>query len=399
MAFGLILRDADVRLVATSAEVRRAERMRIARELHDLVTHHVTGIAVRAQAAQIGGHQDGLAIDDDQTYTEIQEAAAASLNRPCDGSSACSVPSSRRSRPPLDPRRPRRSGRDGSACDDRYLAGGPCRGSRARRVRDAGTGSRSRPSRTSGATRPAPPGRRHRRASIPAATIDTLVLEIVNDGMADTAITGEASARYGLTGMRERVTALSGTLHAGPERGSLLADHRASPLERRPKARAARGTRRTHDRPCAHRRRSGDDPRRLPNDPAERAGHRGRGEASDGESAVRQAIELRPDVTVMDIRMPGLDGIEATRLLAGRHVADPLRIVVVTTYDTDENVYLALRARAIGFLIKDSRPPLLIHAVRTAFQGESLISPAVLIRLLSRWSGEPPDRPATPRNH
>jgi DNA-binding NarL/FixJ family response regulator len=121
------------------------------------------------------------------------------------------------------------------------------------------------------------------------------------------------------------------------------------------------------------------------------------GDASDGESAVRQAIELRPDVTVMDIRMPGLDGIEATRLLAGRHVADPLRIVVVTTYDTDENVYLALRAGAIGFLIKDSRPPLLIHAVRTAFQGESLISPAVLIRLLSRWSGEPPDRPATPR--
>jgi DNA-binding NarL/FixJ family response regulator len=61
------------------------------------------------------------------------------------------------------------------------------------------------------------------------------------------------------------------------------------------------------------------------------------GEATDGESAVRQAIELRPDVTVMDIRMPGLDGIEATRLLAGRHVADPLRIVVVTTYDIDEN--------------------------------------------------------------
>jgi DNA-binding NarL/FixJ family response regulator len=121
------------------------------------------------------------------------------------------------------------------------------------------------------------------------------------------------------------------------------------------------------------------------------------GEASDGESAVRQAIELRPDVTVMDIRMPGLDGIEATRLLAGRHVADPLRVVVVTTYDTDENVYLALRAGAIGFLVKDSRPPLLIHAVRTAFQGESLISPAVLIRLLSRWSGEPPDRPAAPR--
>jgi DNA-binding NarL/FixJ family response regulator len=121
------------------------------------------------------------------------------------------------------------------------------------------------------------------------------------------------------------------------------------------------------------------------------------GEAADGETAVRQAIELRPDVTVMDIRMPGLNGIEATRLLAGRNVADPLRVVVVTTYDTDENVYTALRAGAIGFLIKDSRPPLLIHAVRTAFNGESLISPTVLIRLLRQWSADPPDRPVPPQ--
>ncbi|MEV6848756.1 response regulator transcription factor [Actinoplanes sp. NPDC051411] len=117
------------------------------------------------------------------------------------------------------------------------------------------------------------------------------------------------------------------------------------------------------------------------------------GEAADGETAVRQATALRPDVAVLDIRMPGLDGIEATRLLAGPAVPDPLRIVVVTTYDTDANVYTALRAGAVGFLLKDAGPSLLIDAVRQAHLGESLISPAVLLRLLGHWSADPPRRP------
>jgi DNA-binding NarL/FixJ family response regulator len=113
------------------------------------------------------------------------------------------------------------------------------------------------------------------------------------------------------------------------------------------------------------------------------------GEAADGETAVRQATAMRPDVAVMDIRMPGLDGIEATRLLAGPAVPDPLRIVVVTTYDTDANVYTALRAGAVGFLLKDAGPSLLIDAVRQAHLGESLISPAVLLRLIRQWSTGP----------
>jgi DNA-binding NarL/FixJ family response regulator len=120
------------------------------------------------------------------------------------------------------------------------------------------------------------------------------------------------------------------------------------------------------------------------------------GEAADGEEAVRLATELRPDVTLMDIRMPGLDGIEATRLLAGRNVSDPLRVVVVTTYDSDENVYTALRAGAIGFLLKDAKPPLLVDAVRTAVLGESLITPTVLARLLRQWSADAPHRPSAP---
>jgi DNA-binding NarL/FixJ family response regulator len=117
------------------------------------------------------------------------------------------------------------------------------------------------------------------------------------------------------------------------------------------------------------------------------------GEAETGEAAMHQAIELRPDVILMDIRMPGLTGIEATRLLARQPTDRPIRVVVVTTYDTDENVYLALRAGAVGFLLKDSGPALLVHAVRTAYTGDGLITPSVLTRLLQHWSGAAPGRP------
>jgi DNA-binding NarL/FixJ family response regulator len=115
-------------------------------------------------------------------------------------------------------------------------------------------------------------------------------------------------------------------------------------------------------------------------------------EAADGIQAVALARELRPDVCLVDIRMPGQDGIEVTRALAGPGVADPLRVVIVTTFDTDEYVYGALRAGAVGFLLKDAGPPLLIEAVRAASAGDALISPSVTVRLLERLARQPAAR-------
>ncbi|QYX75478.1 response regulator [Streptomyces akebiae] len=116
-------------------------------------------------------------------------------------------------------------------------------------------------------------------------------------------------------------------------------------------------------------------------------------EAADGETAVRLAREVRPDVCLLDIRMPKLDGLEATRLLAGPGVVDPLRVVVVTTFDLDEYVYGALRGGACGFLLKDSGPTLLAEAVRAAAVGDALVSPSVTVRLLKHVTAEKEGRP------
>jgi DNA-binding NarL/FixJ family response regulator len=108
------------------------------------------------------------------------------------------------------------------------------------------------------------------------------------------------------------------------------------------------------------------------------------GEADDGEAAVRLARRLRPDVTLLDIRMPKLDGLRATELLAGRGVPDPLRVLVVTLHDVEETVHAALLAGACGYLLKDVRPPLLVEAVHAAAKGETIMSPSVTTRLLAR---------------
>ncbi|MFE3548184.1 response regulator [Streptomyces kronopolitis] len=114
------------------------------------------------------------------------------------------------------------------------------------------------------------------------------------------------------------------------------------------------------------------------------------GEAADGAACVELARRLRPDVCLVDVRMPKLDGLEVTRALAGPGTTDPLRVVVVTTFDQDDYAYAALRNGACGFLLKDAASSLLIEAVRSAARGDALISPAVTVRLLEHLAGRQP---------
>jgi DNA-binding NarL/FixJ family response regulator len=123
-------------------------------------------------------------------------------------------------------------------------------------------------------------------------------------------------------------------------------------------------------------------------------------EAHDGREAVALARELRPDVCLFDIRMPEVNGLEATRALAGPDVEDPMAVVVITTFDLDEYVHGALKAGARGFLLKDAGPELLAQAIRAAADGEALIAPNVTVRLLAAFAdlqtGPPPAQPIEP---
>ncbi len=128
------------------------------------------------------------------------------------------------------------------------------------------------------------------------------------------------------------------------------------------------------------------------------------GECGDGATAVGLAGELRPDVVVMDVRMPVLDGIEATRRLAGAGVEHPVKVLVVTTFNLDEYVYEALRAGASGFLLKDAPPDQLLHGIRTVADGAALLDPEVTRRLVGEYADRirpsriaAADSPLTPR--
>ncbi|MBX9395221.1 response regulator transcription factor [Streptomyces sp. TRM72054] len=118
------------------------------------------------------------------------------------------------------------------------------------------------------------------------------------------------------------------------------------------------------------------------------------GQAGTGREAVELARSARADLVVMDIRMPDLDGIEATRLIAADEDLAGVKVLVLTTYDTDENIVEALRAGASGFLVKDTRPAELLAAIRTVAAGEALLSPGPTARLIARLLRSPSAPPA-----
>jgi DNA-binding NarL/FixJ family response regulator len=126
-------------------------------------------------------------------------------------------------------------------------------------------------------------------------------------------------------------------------------------------------------------------------------------EAGDGAVALELARRLRPDVCVVDIRMPGLDGLALTRMLAGPDVVPPMKVVVVTTFDLDDYVRTAIANGASGFLLKDAGPTLLVEAVRAAARGDALVSPAITVRWLEHFAhrgddgARPPVQPLSPR--
>ncbi|BDA63907.1 response regulator transcription factor [Actinomyces bowdenii] len=118
------------------------------------------------------------------------------------------------------------------------------------------------------------------------------------------------------------------------------------------------------------------------------------GEASDGTTAIAQAKALRPDVILMDVRMPGMNGIEATQIIAQE--CPSTRILILTTFDLDEYAFSGLRAGASGFLLKDTRPTELAEAIRTVASGEAVVSPRVTQRMLEMFAADLPDTGGTP---
>ena len=214
-----------------------------------------------------------------------------------------------------------------------------------------------------------------------AGESDCVRLTVRDDG--DAGSTGRSGAGYGLVGMAERAMLLGGTLEAGPDPDGGWTVSAVLP-RRIPQHMSIRVV-------------IADDQEIVRTGLAMILDAQPDidvvGQAADGRAAVALARKLRPDVCLFDIRMPDVDGIEATRQLAGPGVDDPMAIVVITTFDLDEYVHGALKAGARGFLLKDAGPALLIQAIHAAADGDALIAPNVTARLLAAFSDARPTRP------
>ncbi len=366
LAVGLYLRYLDFLHRQALETARREERLELARELHDVVAHHVTGIVVQAQAARFAGQDharellsalDSIEAAGTSTLAAIRQLVG--LMR--DPDDAAPGPS-----PEPIAQLVQRFAEHGPPVDLRLPAGAPTSGWPPE---VASTVYRIVQEALTNVARHAPGAR-----SVVVTVADDpqqLTVEVTDDA--------PASRRH-CPGAR---------LRAGGDAGARRGARRQAP--RRPATRSGLGG---SGHPACPRARPTVTVRVLLADDQAmvRSGFRlilesqpgitVAAEAADGVQAIALARELRPDVCLVDIRMPGQDGIEVTRALAGPGVADPLHVVIVTTFDTDEYVYGALRAGAVGFLLKDAGPALLIEAVRAASTGDALISPSVTVRLL-----------------
>ena len=361
-------------------QAKAREREQLARELHDTVAHHVSGIAIQAQAGRAiaASHPEraveALAIIEDaatRTLTELR-AIVGVLRATQDTEFA----------PQPGVAEVEQLATDGQTrpCVEVTLSGefddlSPAVGAAIYRLAQESITN----------------ARRHARHATQVTVAvtgdaDRVRLTIDDDG---SAAGGRAPAGYGLVGMQERASLLGGTFHAGPAAERGLAG-RGGPAPNRDATMSIRVLI-ADDQPIV---RTGLTMLLDAQPDIEVVGA-----AADGREAVRLALQLRPDVGLFDIRMPLMDGIEATRRLAGPDVTDPLPIVVITTFDLDEYVHGALKAGARGFLLKDAGPALLTQAIHAAADGDALIAPSVTVRLLAAFAHaqtSPPRQPIEP---
>jgi DNA-binding NarL/FixJ family response regulator len=204
-------------------------------------------------------------------------------------------------------------------------------------------------------------------------------LEIIDDGRGLTGDRASDGTGHGIAGMRERAAAARGTLEAGPQPGGGFSRVRSTAAEHRV-IRVLLADDQALIRAGFH----------VLLESAE--GIEVIGEAEDGAQAVELAHRHRPDVVLMDIRMPGVDGLEATRRIDADDSLAGVKVLILTTFESDEYVYEALQAGASGFLVKDTEPAVLLHAIRVVADGEALLSPEITRRLISDIAARRPPR-------
>ena len=413
--------QAEVRRTQAQAQAAVTERLRIARELHDMVAH---GIGIIAIQAGVG-----------RRVIDTQPAEARNALTAIEATSRETLAGLRQMLGVLRRAEPGRPGRPGPGHGLLEPAPGLADlGRLAATTADAGVRVELR---WLGPRRPLPAdidlsafriiqeavtnvvrhaGTGHCRVTVDCRDSE-LGIEVTDDGRggAPTEEPGEGGG-FGIDGMRERACLLGGELTAGPRPAAVSGWRRGCRSPRRPVDRA----------PGPHPTVPADGAGAIAvtvrvvladDQPLVRAGLRVLiadcpdlnvvGEAGTGAQAVQLARQARPDVVVMDIRMPGMDGIEATQMItaggSGASGSGPTRVVVLTTFDDDDYVYAALRAGASGFLVKDMALEDILAAIRVVAAGDALIAPSVTRRLIEQFARpapasapEPPPRPARP---